>query len=83
MVYLKLGQILLNQGLITEEQLNRAIAAQKQEQGRIGEIFIKLGIIKDPLRIPLDHDIKVVVQEYLGGGRGQSGPMFERFLLTS
>ncbi len=47
MAYLKLGQILLQQGLITEEQLNRAIAAQKQEQGRIGEIFVKLGIIKE------------------------------------
>ena len=47
MAYLKLGQILLQQGLITEEQLKKAITAQKQEQGRIGEIFIKLGIIKE------------------------------------
>src|SRR3989338_4300339 len=47
MSYLKLGQLLLQQGLITEDQLNRAISIQKQDQGRIGEIFIKLGIIKE------------------------------------
>ncbi|HOW36249.1 MAG TPA: ATPase, T2SS/T4P/T4SS family [Candidatus Omnitrophota bacterium] len=47
MSYLKLGQILIKQGLITEEQLNSAITAQKQEPGRIGEILIKLGIIKE------------------------------------
>src|SRR3989338_8377805 len=47
MTYLKLGEILLQQGLITEEQLNQAIAAQKQEGGRIGEILIKLGFIKE------------------------------------
>lgn len=47
MPYRKLGQILLEQGLITQDQLNRAIAAQKQNPGRIGEIFIKLGIIKE------------------------------------
>ena len=47
MGYLRLGQILLQHGLITEEQLTRAIAVQKQEQGRIGEIFVKLGIIKE------------------------------------
>ncbi len=47
MAYLKLGQILLEQGLITEDQLHRAIAVQKQEQSRIGEVFIKLGIIKE------------------------------------
>ena len=47
MVYFKLGEILLQQGLITEDQLKKAIAAQNQEQGRIGEIFVKLGIIKE------------------------------------
>lgn len=47
MIYYKLGQILLQQGLITQDQLDRAIAVQRQEQGRIGEIFVKLGIIKE------------------------------------
>ncbi|MFH1359590.1 MAG: ATPase, T2SS/T4P/T4SS family [Candidatus Omnitrophota bacterium] len=47
MSYLKLGEILVKQGLITDDQLKQAIALQKKEGGRIGEIFIKLGIIKE------------------------------------
>ena len=47
MIFFKLGQILLQQGLISQDQLDRAIAVQRKEQGRIGEIFIKLGIIKE------------------------------------
>ncbi len=47
MVYLKFGEILLQQGLITSTQLNQAIAVQKKDGGRIGEIFVKLGIIKE------------------------------------
>ncbi len=44
---LKLGEILIQQGLITETQLKQAMATQKQEKGRIGEILIKMGIIKE------------------------------------
>ena len=45
MRHLRLGEILINQGLITEQQLTRAIEVQKKEKGRIGEILIKTGII--------------------------------------
>lgn len=59
-MHVKLGQLLLQQGLITEEQLNRAIAAQKKEPGRLGEIFIKLGIIKeDELLIILGKQLSI------------------------
>ncbi len=44
---LKLGEILLNQGLITPDQLNKAIDAQKKEKGRIGEVLIKIGYITE------------------------------------
>lgn len=47
MQYLKLGEILIKQGLITENQLNKAIEHQKKEKGRIGEILIKLNIITE------------------------------------
>ncbi len=47
MARLKLGEILVQQGLITESQLKQAIAAQKNEKGRIGEVLIQLGIIKE------------------------------------
>jgi len=42
-----LGEILVQQGLITEAQLKEAISAQKHEKGRIGEVLIKLGMIKE------------------------------------
>ncbi len=46
-IYQKLGEILIKQNLLTQEQLDTAIALQKQEGGRIGEILIKLGMIKE------------------------------------
>ncbi|HBG61848.1 MAG: hypothetical protein A2Y03_04295 [Omnitrophica WOR_2 bacterium GWF2_38_59] len=51
MAHLRLGEILIKQGLITEQQLQRAIALQKKEKGRIGEILIKLGIINEEAMI--------------------------------
>ena len=47
MTHLKLGEILIRQGLITEKQLQEAIAAQKKEKGRIGEVLVKLGLITE------------------------------------
>ncbi len=47
MARLKLGEILIKQGLITESQLLKAIDHQKKEKGRIGEILIKLGMITE------------------------------------
>jgi len=44
---LRLGEILLQQGLITEAQLKEAISVQKHEKGRIGELLLKLGIVKE------------------------------------
>ena len=45
--YFKLGEMLLKEGLLTQEQLDRAILVQKKEGGRIGEILIKLDIISE------------------------------------
>src|SRR3989338_7633954 len=47
MTHLKLGEILIRQGLITEKQLQEAIVAQKKEKGRIGEVLVKLGLITE------------------------------------
>ena len=47
MTHLKIGELLIQQGLITEDQLKEAIKAQKKESGRIGEILIKLGILSE------------------------------------
>ncbi len=43
----KLGQLLLNSQLITEEQLKEAIARQRMDGGRLGTNLIKLGFITE------------------------------------
>lgn len=45
--YLRLGELLLKEGIITQVQLEQAIRVQKQEGGRLGEILIRLGILKE------------------------------------
>ncbi len=47
MGHLRLGEILVRQGLITEKQLQEALEAQKREKGRIGEVLVKLGLISE------------------------------------
>ena len=43
----KLGQILLKEGLITEEQLDKAVEIQKKEGTRLGETLINLSIVTE------------------------------------
>ncbi len=45
--YLKLGELLVREGLINEAQLEKAISTQRQEGGRLGEVLIKLGVVKE------------------------------------
>jgi len=45
--YLRLGEFLVKEGLITPAQLETAINTQRKESGRLGEILIKLGMIKE------------------------------------
>jgi type IV pilus assembly protein PilB len=45
--YLRLGELLIKEGLITASQLEKAISVQRQETGRLGEILIKLDMIKE------------------------------------
>lgn len=47
MARLRLGEILIKQGVLTEQQLNEAIETQKREKGRVGEILIKLKYITE------------------------------------
>lgn len=44
---LKLGEILVKGGLITDDQLQRAIQMQKREGKRIGEVLVKLGFVTE------------------------------------
>ena len=43
----KLGEILLKQGAISEQQLNQALECQRSEGGLFGEILIKLGYVNE------------------------------------
>jgi type IV pilus assembly protein PilB len=43
----KLGEILLKSGLISDQQLKRALDFQKGEGGLLGEILVKLGYVNE------------------------------------
>lgn len=45
--YLRLGELLVKEGLINEAQLEKAIKAQKQDGGRLGEVLVKLGFVQE------------------------------------
>jgi len=45
--YLKLGELLIEEGLINAPQLEKAITLQRQEGGRLGEVLVKLGMVKE------------------------------------
>lgn len=58
--YLKLGELLLKEKLITEAQLEKAIALQRQEGGRLGEIIVRLGLLKeDQLVVVLARQLNI------------------------
>ncbi len=43
----RLGSMLVSSGLITEDQLKKALAAQKSDGGRLGSILVKLGLVPE------------------------------------
>ncbi len=45
--YLKLGELLIKEGLISQADLEKTITVQKQDGGRLGEIIVKLQLAKE------------------------------------
>ncbi len=45
--YLRLGELLIKEGLLNPVQLEKAISIQRQEGGRLGEVLIRLGMVKE------------------------------------
>jgi type IV pilus assembly protein PilB len=45
--YLRIGELLIKEGLINTGQLEKAISVQRQEGGRLGEVFVKLGMVRE------------------------------------
>jgi type IV pilus assembly protein PilB len=43
----RLGSMLVSSGLITDDQLKKALAAQKSDGGRLGSILVKLGFVQE------------------------------------
>ncbi len=43
----QLGEVLVERGAITQQQLERALTYQKENGGLIGEIFVELGFLKE------------------------------------
>jgi len=56
---LKIGEILLREGVITEDQLQKAIQAQKSEGGKIGVVLVRLKLVEE-------KDIAVALGKQLG-----------------
>ncbi len=46
--YLKLGEMLVKERLVTVDQLEQAMLVQKKEGGRIGEVLVRLGMVSEP-----------------------------------
>ncbi len=43
----QLGELLLDQGIISQEQLDQALSLQRDKGGLIGEILVELGYVKE------------------------------------
>ncbi len=54
----KLGEILLKEKIITEEQLQKALQVQKKEGARLGDILVNLGLVAE-------HDIVIAIAKQL------------------
>ena len=65
---LRIGELLIKQGLITENQLQEVINLQKQHKGRIGELLIKQGAIKEEdLATTLGAQLMIPYASYASG----------------
>ncbi|NLX18293.1 MAG: type II secretion system protein GspE, partial [Desulfobulbus sp.] len=47
MKYRKVGDILIDEGLISAVQLETALQTQKKQGGRLGNVLIKLGYVTE------------------------------------
>jgi type IV pilus assembly protein PilB len=76
--YLKLGELLIKEGLITPADLDKAISFQRKEGGRLGEVLSKLGIVTE------EQIVRVVGKQlglaYYGYGTGMLKPAVDQKL---
>lgn len=64
----KLGEILIKEGLITEEQIEKALLVQKQEGLRLGDTLVKLGLVSEKdIVIALSKQLSIPYATYAKG----------------
>ena len=76
--YLRLGELLVREGLITANQLEKVIIAQRQEGGRLGEILVKMGMIQEDQMVAVLG--KQLNMPYFSLGTGMLKPAVEQGL---
>ncbi|MFQ5680605.1 MAG: GspE/PulE family protein [Candidatus Omnitrophota bacterium] len=77
-IYLKLGEILIKDGLITPEQLSQALDIQVKEGGKVGEILVKLGFISEQAMIAaIGRQLSI---PYVSLGTGHLKPVIDQGL---
>lgn len=59
----KIGEIMVDEGFITEEQLEQALQDQKKGIERLGETVIRMGFIT---RLQRDEIVKIQMDEMAG-----------------
>ena len=69
MARIRIGEILIKQGLLTDSQLQEAISLQKRQRGRrLGEILIEVGTIKEEdFAVALGSQLSVPFASYMSG----------------
>ncbi|MBI4553731.1 MAG: hypothetical protein HY710_15810 [Candidatus Latescibacteria bacterium] len=56
----RIGEIMVDEGFITEEQLDQALKAQKKGVERLGQAAMRLGLIT---RVHIDEVVKIQMDE--------------------
>lgn len=67
MAAIRLGDLLMKAGVVTEAQLDQALAEQKQWGGRIGTTLVRMGVLSEDLLVK-------ALSRQLGIARAQLGP---------
>ncbi len=76
--YLKLGELLIKEGIITQQQLEEVIKVQAQEGGRLGEILLKLGFVtEEDVVVALGKQLNI---PYVSMGSGLLKPVGDKNL---
>ncbi|MFH1692062.1 MAG: ATPase, T2SS/T4P/T4SS family [Candidatus Omnitrophota bacterium] len=76
--YLKLGELLIKEGIITQQQLDEVIKVQAQEGGRLGEILLKMGFVsEEDVVVALGKQLNI---PYVSMGSGLLKPVTDQNL---